>query len=75
MSQIVPPPEYADDVMLGVEPPTASRPTLLLTAVGAGVRAAVELTVTAASELASMLQTVAAAATAAADFIHDEDQP
>jgi hypothetical protein len=54
--------------MFEVEPPTASRPTLRLTAIGVGVRTAVELTVPAAGALAAMLQTVSAAA----DFIHDE---
>ena len=68
-------PEYHDDdVLLSVEPPTASRPTLILIAAGVGVRAAVELTLTAAGELASMLRTVAVATTAGADFIGEDDQ-
>ena len=47
----------------------ASRATLRLTAAGIGVRTAVELTLSAAGELASMPRTVAVAA----DFITEED--
>jgi hypothetical protein len=60
------PPEYADDdVMLRVEPPTASRATLRLHAAGIGVRAVIDLTLPAAGYLSSALRSVAVAAAVA----------
>ena len=74
MSEIVPPPDYSDDfTVLSIEPPTESRPTLRLTAAGTGVRAVVELTLTAAEHLSAALRTVTVAATAAADLLTEED--
>lgn len=60
-------PEYADEqVLLSVEPPTASRSTIRLRAAGIGVGALLDLSATGASWLAGMLR--AAAVTAAADL-------
>ena len=66
MPESIPPtPEYADEhVRLGVEPPTASRPTLNLTAHGLGMVTTVELSMAAAAGLASLLLRAAADATA-----------
>jgi hypothetical protein len=67
------PPDFADDLtLLSVEPPTASRPTLKLTAAGTGVRAVIELTLSAAEHLSATLRTISVAATAAADLEEDE---
>jgi hypothetical protein len=65
VSNIVPPTEYGDEyAQLAVDGPTGSRPTLRLRAAGEGIGASVELTVTGASRLASMLHNAAVAATA-----------
>ena len=65
-SDIVPPtPEFDDGrVRVGVEPPTACRPTLNLTAAGVGMTSTVELSLSAAASLASLLLRVTADATA-----------
>lgn len=75
--QTVPtPPDYSDEyALLSIEPPTASRPTLKLTAAGVGVRAVIELTLPAAEHLSATLRVVTVAATAAADLLTEEDQP
>ncbi|HEY6745369.1 MAG TPA: hypothetical protein VI357_06575 [Mycobacteriales bacterium] len=57
-------PDYADDVMLLVEPPpTASRPTIRLRAAGTGVGALVDLSATGASRLAGLLESAVVVAT------------
>ena len=67
------PPEYLDDhVRLAVEPPTASRPTLNLTAFGVGIVVAVELSLSAAAGLASLLLRAAADAAAQTDRLDPE---
>jgi hypothetical protein len=54
-----PPPDYSDEyTLLSIEPPTASRPTVLLTAAADGLRCVVELTLSAAGNLAASLRTV-----------------
>lgn len=56
-------PEYADEqVLLSVEPPTASRSTIRLMARGAGVGALLDLSATGAYRLADMLRAAAVAA-------------
>ena len=61
--QIQPSPEYHDDsVVLSVEPPTGSRPTIRLSAVVTGVGAVVDLSALGAQRLSSLL---AAAVTSA----------
>lgn len=58
-------PEYADEqVLLSVEPPTASRSTIRLLAAGAGVGALLDLSATGAYRLADMLRVAAVAASA-----------
>ena len=58
-------PEYSDEqVLLSVEPPTASRSTIRLHAAGSGVGALVDLSATGASRLASMLNAAAITASA-----------
>ena len=75
MDESVPPPEYADDdVLLRIESPTASRPTLRLAATGAAIRAVVELTVPAAAWLATMLQNVSVDAVNGADYPEGDDK-
>jgi hypothetical protein len=59
---------------LSIEPPTESRPTVLLTAAADGLRCVVELTLPAAGNLAASLRTVTVVATAAADLTTEEDQ-
>ena len=60
-------PEYADEqVLLSVEPPTASRSTIRLRAAGVSVGALLDLSATGASWLADMEK--AAAVAAAADM-------
>jgi hypothetical protein len=57
VGQSIPPTDYFDDdVMLSVEPPTESRPSIRLRAAGTGVGALVELSATGASRLAGMLE-------------------
>jgi hypothetical protein len=71
--QNLPTPEYADEeVLLAVEAPTASRPTLRLRAAGSGLVDVVDLTLSGASALADLLRSAAVAAAAAADFSIDE---
>ena len=71
--QIQPSPEFADEhVRLAVEAPTNSWPTLNLTAQGVGIVVAVELSLSAAAGLASLLLRAAADAAARAERLGPE---
>jgi len=63
-AQIQPSEYYDDSVLLSIEPPTESRPTLRLHAAGIGVAASVDLSATGASRLAELLRSAAVNAVA-----------